>query len=92
MHLLTFWPIAWQRQLATLVAFCSRPWRCRWPLAIRTVRFCCLLGYALFFSVAALGDRAPDRATVVLALMLGMALLWFALSDPRENWGVSIAR
>jgi hypothetical protein len=30
----------------------------------------------------------PDRATVVLALaMLGMALLWFALSDPRENWG-----
>ena len=27
------WPRWWRS--------CSRPWRCRWPLAIRTVRFCC---------------------------------------------------
>ena len=44
-------------------------------------------GCAVLF--AALGDRAArSRHGGALALaMLGMALLWFALSDPRENWG-----
>ena len=87
MHLLSFLgPSPWQRQLATLVAFLLPALALSVASGYSYGAVLLLLG--ALFSLPRWVTVRPDRATVVLALaMLGMALLWFALSDPRENWG-----
>ena len=87
MHFLSFFgPSPWQRQLATLVAFLLPALALSVASGYSYGAVLLLLG--ALFSLPRWATMRPDRATVVLALaMLGMALLWFALSDPRENWG-----
>ena len=85
MHLLSFLcPSPWQRQLATLVAFLL--FFLFLSVASGYSYGAVLLLLGALFSLPRWATVRPDRATVVLALaMLGLALLWYALSDPREN-------
>ncbi len=79
-------PSPWQRQLTTLTAF-----------LIPALALSVATGYSYGAVLLLLGALAslprwaavrPDRDTARLALaMVGMALLWCVLSDPRENWG-----
>lgn len=79
-------PAPWPRQVTTLAAFLV-------PALALTVSS----GYSYGAVLLLLGALAtlphwvrsrPDRGTALLALtMVGMALLWLLLSDPREYWG-----